>query len=324
MHAGFQDRQPGRCGQRQPAGHCVGEVATEKSGSFGEAGDGGGRGTASCSRARELWRLDSWWALPSSRSGLRAAGWAEECRCPTAQGGAHDLWGAVPQTMAPQVPAPSPAPPSLPHLWGFSHFLSLLLSSEGPDGLRCLRDLERRGHFCPWAADPARPSLPPASIPGRPAEWPRGWRPQGRRGDPAAGRRAGLLRGPGASGSWPSGGRLPPAYAGSSPVLAPPWGQKGILRPSQCLLSLASSALQASAGPWAPGPLGCPPAWGLSDWGGRSSSAPPPAAGRWGPLGLGVPRAASASWMVLGVRPRGLWAESCLSPPAPLDQTADS
>lgn len=98
------------------------------------------------------------------------------------------LWRTTPRQVAcPRCPvrssstAPSPAAPHLPHLGDFCQFPAAALPqpspSEGPDGPKLPRELERGGRLRRWAAAPARPRAPPAGIPARAAEWLRGRRP---------------------------------------------------------------------------------------------------------------------------------------------------
>lgn len=101
------------------------------------------------------------------------------------------LWRTTPRQVAcPRCPvrssstAPSPAAPHLPHLphlGDFCQFPAAALPqpspSEGPDGPKLPRELERGGRLRRWAAAPARPRPPPAGIPARAAEWLRGRRP---------------------------------------------------------------------------------------------------------------------------------------------------
>lgn len=114
----------------------------------------------------------------------------------TGQGGAHCRWwlcsGGRPRGKS-RVPAARSAlhplpPPQLPlssltslTLGISASFLLLLFPnpspSEGPDGPKLPRELERGGRLRRWAAAPARPRAPPAGIPARAAEWLRGRRP---------------------------------------------------------------------------------------------------------------------------------------------------
>lgn len=161
---------------------CEGSLATEKPRRPAEKGDGGGE--------RRCWAApgpeshpgpDSWRAIPVPRRGVGECHLPGRCHCP---------WRAALQRLAPR-PVMRPRPPaphcplpsstSPPHRWGFSSFLLLLsqpVSSEGPDGLKVPRGLREASPAPSPATDTARPSLPPACIPGRPAErpeWPRGW-----------------------------------------------------------------------------------------------------------------------------------------------------
>lgn len=91
-----------------------------------------GRGTLGCPRAR--WQ-DPWWALPSSTWGLNAM----------EQRGEPGRWqpgGCAPENGPPRrvsprssllsLHCPLPSSPLLPHLWGFSNFLLLLLHKLSP------------------------------------------------------------------------------------------------------------------------------------------------------------------------------------------------